>query len=237
MHMRGGDLPRHDGGIENVPAIELQQDDHRQAQFQDLGERTMNFQRIVGGSFDSRETHKSQYYILGFARMVSRHFSDITSLEKFGKHKPLIADPFARNCDWATHTNDIDPSTKADSHMDALEWLKTLETQSFDLVLFDPPFSKRQAEEKYEAGHVNIYTDSNYVSKSWGEIARILKPGGRALKLGYNSSRHSPVFELEQGWVVNFGASRNDVIMTLWQKRQTRIDDYWISDKERRGME
>ena len=181
----------------------------------------MNFERIIGGSCDGRETHKSQYYIMGFANMMSRGYSD---LQTFDAATDRIADPFARNCTWGTHTNDIDPNTLAESHMDALLWLESLETEYFDYVLFDPPFSANQAKAKYESGHVNIYSDPSYLSKCFKEIARILKPGGRVLKLGYNSSRNSPLFELERGWIVNFGASRNDVIMTLWRKAQARLE-------------
>lgn len=188
----------------------------------------MNFSRIVGGSFDGRETHKSNYYETGFHHMIKNQRRIETQAKS-----PLIADPFARNCKWGTHTNDIDPETLADSHMDALLWLESLETEHFDYVLFDPPFSAHQAERKYEVGHVNIYVDPSYVSKCFAEVARILKPGGRVLKLGYNSTRHSKLLDLEKGWIVNFGGSRNDVIMTQWVKGQARLT-YW--QNERRGM-
>tara|TARA_Y100001963_G_scaffold156152_1_gene249013 strand:- start:561 stop:1130 length:570 start_codon:yes stop_codon:yes gene_type:complete len=189
----------------------------------------MMFSRIVGGSCDGRETHKSKYYEIGYHEMIKAQRFIETQIKR-----PLIADPFARNCTWGTHTNDIDPDTLAKSHMDALLWLESLETEHFDYVLFDPPFSSGQAERKYESGHVNIYADPSYLSKCFAEVARILKPGGKVLKLGYNSSRHSPLLDLEKGWIVNFGASRNDVIMTLWIKGQARLT-YW--QQEWRGME
>jgi len=181
----------------------------------------MNFERIIGGSCDGRETHKSQYYQRGFHTMLKPQRS-IETQEK----RPMIADPFSRNCNWATHTNDIDPNTKADSHMDALLWLESLDSEFFDYVLFDPPFSPSQAEVKYEVGHINVYADPSYVSKCFKEITRILKSGGYVLKLGYNSSRHSKLLDLKKGWIVNFGASRNDVIMTLWQKGQMTLGEF-----------
>ena len=165
----------------------------------------MRFERIQGGASDGRVTSACPYYQMGFRQMTSG-----------GGGFTKIADPFARNCEWGTHTNDIDPSTKAQSHMDALEWLKTLPTGEFSYVLFDPPFSARQAK-KYDAGHVNVYTDPGYVKNCFKEIFRILTFHGKVLKLGYNSSRPNG-FDLKSGWIVNFGGNRNDVIMTILAK-------------------
>ena len=170
----------------------------------------MRFERIQGGSLDGRDTHRSHYYELGFERMLN------------GSRDPVVVDPFARNCTWGTLTNDIDPKTNATDHVDALCWLELMPSRTADYVLFDPPFSGRQSDEKY-AGHVNVYTDPGYVTKCFQEISRILKPGGKVLKLGYNSSRHSSLLDLEEGWIVNFGGNRNDVIMTIWVKAQTTL--------------
>lgn len=172
------------------------------------------FERIQGGSSDGINTHESHYYELGFETMLHRSVN------------PVIVDPFARNCSWGTMTNDIDENTDAQSHMDALLWLESIDRSIADYVLFDPPFSRRQAEEKY-SGHVNVYTDPGYVTKCFKEIERILKNGGKVLKLGYNSTKHSKLLDLEKGWVVNFGGNRNDVIMTIWRKGQTTLDKYW----------
>ena len=177
----------------------------------------MRFDRIQGGSSDSIDTHKSKYFQLGFRTMMNP-----TPFMTFVHHK--IADPFARNCSWGTHTNDIDPDTDAQDHMDALEWLKTLPSNEFSYVLWDPPFSARQAQ-KYEAGHVNVYTDPGYVKKCFDEIFRILVINGNVLKLGYNSTRPSG-FELKRGWLVNFGGNRNDVVMTILVRSQTRLEEW-----------
>jgi hypothetical protein len=172
------------------------------------------FERIQGGSLDGINTHESHYYELGFETMLNHSIN------------PVIVDPFARNCSWGTLTNDIDENTVAQSHMDALLWLESIDDGIADFVLFDPPFSRRQADEKY-TGHVNVYTDPGYVSKCFKEIVRILKDGGKVLKLGYNSTRHSTLLDFEKGWIVNFGGNRNDVIMTIWWKGQKTLDEYW----------
>ena len=183
----------------------------------ETGVEIMNFERIQGGSSDGIDTSQSKYFKMGFRQMVNP-----TPFMTHTHHK--IADPFARNSSWGTHTNDIDPSTKAQSHMDALEWLQSLPTGEFSYVLFDPPFSARQAK-KYEVGHVNIYTDPGYVNKCFNEIFRILVINGYVLKLGYNSSRPNG-FDLKRGWIVNFGGNRNDVIMTILVKSQMSLEAF-----------
>lgn len=40
--------------------------------------------------------------------------------------KGVSVDPFARNKRWATHTNDLNPETAAEYHMDAKDFLEML---------------------------------------------------------------------------------------------------------------
>ena len=71
----------------------------------------------------------------------------------FLKRSVVSVDPFARNKTLATHTNDLDPSTAAQSHCDAEEFLQILARQNVraDLGLFDPPYSPRQISECYKS--------------------------------------------------------------------------------------
>tara|TARA_R110000823_G_C15765345_1_gene483416 strand:- start:247 stop:786 length:540 start_codon:yes stop_codon:yes gene_type:complete len=178
----------------------------------------MKFSLIQGGNYEGLNTHEGKYYKLGFKKML-----DLGGKE-FGS-KSIIVDPFALNCNWGNFTNDLNPNTNAEFNLDALEFLQTIESNSVDYVLFDPPFSQRQAE-RYEIGHQNIYTDPSYVSNCFFHIARILKINGYVLKLGYNSTRHNSSLKLIEGWIVNFGGSRHDVIMTIWQNVQNTLEEY-----------
>ena len=72
--------------------------------------------------------------------------------------------PFKEKC----HCNDLDPSISADSHLDALEFLKTIKTGRAEIVLFDPPYSPRQVSEIYKKdGPICEY--GNYSSQLLGE--------------------------------------------------------------------
>lgn len=62
--------------------------------------------------------------------MPSKNTFDVPPMKALVKgclYKSKISvDPFARNKRWATHTNDLNPDTAAEFHVDALEFLKTL---------------------------------------------------------------------------------------------------------------
>lgn len=178
---------------------------------------SMEFTRIGGQVKDGMDTHETSY----FKKIWKELQEEYGETEQFD----FIIDPFARNCALAHSTNDIDPETTARYHMDALEFLDaSLHTgDRAGLVIFDPPFSRRQAE-RYEVGHVNVYTDPGYVPSLMRRIESLLVPGGLMLKFGYNSTRHRPLFRLLKGWIVNFGGARNDVIVTLWEKEHTLED-------------
>lgn len=168
----------------------------------------MTWVRITGQQ-NCKETHSTNWMQEGFKNM------------RYTGSKGC--DPFARNCEWAyPYTNDLDISTRACYHLDALKFLQIWENQFFDYVIWDPPFSKRQADELYE-GHNNVYTVPGYVKKCYDEIFRILKPEGMVLKLGYNSSCPKG-FRIGKGYIVNMGGNINDVIMTILIKNQETLE-------------
>lgn len=171
---------------------------------------------FYGSSRDGMETHESIYYRRAWEKVRSHYGPDC-----------VVVDPFARNCVWGTITNDLNPDTRADHHLDALDFMRGLDTESAEIVLFDPPFSPNQAE-AYGEGMSNIYTQGAYMSDLMREIERVLRGGGRMLKLGYNSTKHRPTFVLERVTLVNFGGNRNDVIVTQWMKSMSRLDSYGI---------
>ena len=147
--------------------------------------------------------------------------------------KPCISvDPFARNCRWAKYRNDIDEDTEAEYHMDAIQFLSKIhdDVGLVDLILFDPPYSQRQTEEKY--GQIaNVYTTPGYVKDIFEIMVKMLSHRGRIIKLGYNSTRHSDCLELVDMEVLNFGGNRNDVIMTTWERTSKNWRDYNENDR------
>src|SRR5688572_22141781 len=67
----------------------------------------------------------------------------------------LSIDPFARNFTGPTRTNDLNPKTSAQYHLQAVEFLSLMEEsgERYDLAILDMPYSPRQISECYkEAG-------------------------------------------------------------------------------------
>ena len=138
----------------------------------------------------------------------------------------IWADPFAGNNSPAAATNDLNPDTAAQDHMDALEWLKARETEAFDGVLYDPPYSYRQASEEYSGfGKTNLVTNSGYWLNCQDEVARICKPGGKVICFGWNSGGVgiNRGFELYRVLLVPHGGHHNDTIVTVESKIAGRL--------------
>lgn len=109
------------------------------------------------------------------------------------------------------HHNDISPNIH-DKHssLDAcnlLEWQGL--GQKFDTVVFDPPYSDFQAVKTYGV------KKAQKVSHARDVVEYVLRPGGRVISLGFNSTgmSNSRGFTKEGLLLVNCGGSHNDYIV------------------------
>lgn len=132
----------------------------------------------------------------------------------------VIIDPFANSCKYGTITNDLNPEFDTTYHMDALEFLKSLPTESADLVLYDPLYSITQASQLYkdygkDKLDVNV-ANMKYWSLCKDNIARILKKGGVCLCFGWNTNGIGKTrgFEMTEILIVAHGGSKNDTLCT-----------------------
>ena len=135
----------------------------------------------------------------------------------------VIVDPFANECKYGTITNDLNPEYDTDYHIDALEFLKQLPSESADVVLYDPPYSVRQVSECYKGFGVAVtqeMTQASWRARHLDEIARILKHNGIALCFGWNSNGVGKKrgMEMEEILIVAHGGSKNDTICTMERK-------------------
>ena len=141
--------------------------------------------------------------------------------EWIGEVPPLSIDPFARNSLLATHRNDLNPRTKADHHLDALEFLRRYEGDYFDMVLFDPPYSPRQLKECYDDIGQSLHDTKISVWSNWkNEVSRITEPGGIVLSFGWNTGGmgKSRGFEIVEILLVCHGSQHNDTICVRERK-------------------
>ena len=154
-----------------------------------------------------------------------------TYLDDVIKNNGVIVDPFSGGVRLTANsvTNDLNPEIEADSHLDALEFLKGVPDESADAVLYDPPYSLRQVVECYKGfGKIVTQEDtkSSWRARHLDEIERILKPGGKAFCFGWNSNgvgkkRH---FRLISVLIVAHGGSKNDTICTCEVKEEENRD-------------
>jgi hypothetical protein len=156
--------------------------------------------------------------------MPSANTFSICAIEKLVKRylpaSKISIDPFARNCTFATITNDLNPKTAAMYHMEASNFLAMLvdqETEA-DLVFLDPPYSARQVKEVYDG--IGLPTLQYAVQRlgCWMRekdmVDRILRPGGIVLSFGWNSSGMGKKrnYKMLEMLTVCHGLSHNDTI-------------------------
>lgn len=132
----------------------------------------------------------------------------------------LWADPFAGMNSPAQVTNDLNPEMPTEYHEDAITFLEILDDNTYDGVLLDPPYSLRQISEHYKAVGIKVtgwHTSAGWTSKIKNEVARIIKPGGKAICFGWSSMGlgKNRGFRMERILLVPHGGSKNDTIVTV----------------------
>ncbi len=145
----------------------------------------------------------------------------------------VVIDPFAKDSKIGTITNDLNPNTLAQYHLNAPDFLDMLKEEKVvaDVVLFDPPYSPRQITECYATAGLRATMVDTQNAHLYHEVKRrlwhLLKPMGYAICFGWNSSGMG----FKRGWrpieialIHHFGA-HNDTIVTVQQKMQTTLDD------------
>ena len=157
--------------------------------------------------------------------LVGRYVEDVPTFREEGQRFKLIVDPFVRNSPFKDRclSNDLDTDIEADHHMDALEFLESINDGTVDLMLFDPPYSPRQVSECYKKMDktVNMQTTQ---SSFWGnlkrEVERVIAPKGVVITCGWNSGGIGKTlgFSIEEILLVPHGGWHNDTIITVERK-------------------
>jgi hypothetical protein len=147
-------------------------------------------------------------------------------VHRYLRDSKCSVDPFARNKRWATYTNDLNPETQAEYHMDAEDFLRMLFTQEIrsDLVIYDPPYSPGQMAEVYKS--IGMKRDGGggrngeLYSRVRAAVPSILTDSAIVLSFGWNSAgmgkKHG--FELIEIMLVCHGGAHNDTICIAERK-------------------
>jgi len=142
----------------------------------------------------------------------------------------VVVDPFARNCKLGTITNDMNPDTLAEYHMDVLEFLKMLVANKVqaDAIIFDPPYSPRQIKELYGGIGKKMTREDGWRTASWKEekvlCQTLLNLGGVFLYFGWNSQGIThPGYAIREILLVCHGATHSDTICMAQYKMMQQL--------------
>jgi len=107
--------------------------------------------------------------------------------------------------------------------VDCFDYLKTVNDNSFIYGELDPPYTKRQVSEHYKKNGgicTGWHTSAGWIAKVKDEMARVIKPEGKVITYGYNSSGMGKKrgFEITRILLVSHGAEHNDTICTVETK-------------------
>lgn len=136
----------------------------------------------------------------------------------------ISVDPFARNKRLANYTNDLNPDTRAEYHMEAEDFLIKLNNDDVkaDLVIFDPPYSTRQIKECYDGvGKKGTTKDMQAPWSVWKkQINNLCVENSVVLSFGWNTVGMGKKygFEIIEILLVCHGGSHNDTICMAERK-------------------
>jgi hypothetical protein len=96
--------------------------------------------------------------------------------------------------------NDLDPKRDADLHVDVCEIADHFEPESFDTIVYDPPFSENQANRSYELDDgETVVAGNDAVAKR--QFDTLLRPGGRVIQFGFTTTCMPAALEYERNEV------------------------------------
>lgn len=136
-------------------------------------------------------------------------------------------DPFARDREWATYTNDLNPKTKARQHIDAGAFCENLLADGVkaDLGIFDPPYSPRQIVECYASFGKKPTREDTQNARLYRRVRdrldALIVPGGVCLSFGWQSAGMGLKrgYEILEILLVAHGGGHNDTICVAERKQ------------------
>jgi len=111
---------------------------------------------------------------------------------------------------------------------DALSYMANAPDKSETRIILDPPYSDNQLLKSYKrAGGFSITGNPGYWSAIKSEAARIIKPGGLVMCLGWNSTGlgKGRGCSKEILLVVNHGAQHNDTLILI-ERKHNSLSEY-----------
>lgn len=166
--------------------------------------------------------NKNTFLIKPVKHLLEKEITEGKWLDPYANDNTILKIIHKRGIDIIT--NDLDPRYKNDYNLDALTFLQQFEENSIDGILFDPPYSPEQTKRKYDSIGLKLErddTNSHFWLRCIRVMSKIIKPNGKAICFGWNSSGIGKKyhFDIIKIILINHGSYRNDTIITINKKR------------------
>lgn len=152
-------------------------------------------------------------------------------VKRYLSSSKVSIDPFVRNKRWATYTNDLNPETAAEYHMDSADFLEMLVSKGVkaDLIIFDPPYSPRQIKECYDGIGIKMKSEDAWRTNGWKRerkaINELASIGGHVLSFGWHTNGMGDYygFKMTELLVICHGWGHNDTHCVVEQKQSHQL--------------
>jgi len=123
------------------------------------------------------------------------------------------------------HRNDINEDRPADTHIDLKELDSHIGADEFDTVVYDPPWSVYQVNDKYEGRGQDTIKQSTLMARA---IDTMLRPGGCVLAFGYTIDMipSSMDYHMDEVAVFTIPGPGKDFFGSVHRKANARLNDY-----------
>jgi hypothetical protein len=131
-------------------------------------------------------------------------------------------DPFAGFNSPAEYTNDLNPKANAKSHIEAIDFAKSIQITNLKGVIFDPPYSLEQIKRSYDSLQIELpyWQTLTQFSNVKDVLASKIELNGYAICCGWNSNGFGKTrgFEIIEILLVAHGGHHLDTIVTVERK-------------------
>lgn len=121
--------------------------------------------------------------------------------------------------------NDLNEKREADYHYDVTEIGEYFQSNEFDTVVFDPPFSSEQADSSYDGINVNR---SKEIGEAMRQFDTLLSGGGRLIQMGFTTTcmPGSMDYQREEVAIFNTLGRMNDWLGTVDRRMSNDLGQY-----------
>lgn len=115
--------------------------------------------------------------------------------------------------------NDLNTERDVDCHYDVVEIAEYFDPNSFDTIVFDPPFSEEQADSSYDG--VNV----TEIGKAMRQFDQLLRNDGKVIQMGFTTTCMPGELDYKRREVAIFNTlgRMNDWLGTVDQRMSTDL--------------